>query len=200
MAASVIQVCNRALTKLGSARIVDLLDDSRQARALNAAYEPVRDLVLRTYRWGFALKRALLSASATTPAFGFAYQYVLPSDYLLVDQVGEQMPTVVSDSYVGTEIVDYAIENGRLLTDKAAPLALRYIARIVDPTVWDAHFAEVLACKLAWELCEELTQSDAKRQLAQGEFRNAVAAAIKVNAILRVPTQFADGHWVMSRL
>ena len=200
MASSVIQVCNRALTKLGSARIVDLLDDSRQARALNAAYEPVRDLVLRTFRWGFALKRALLSASATPPAFGFNYQYVLPSDYLLVDQVGEQMPTVGSDSYVGTEIVDYAIENGRLLTDMAAPLALRYVARITDPTVWDAHFAEVLACKLAWELCEELTQSDAKRQLAQGEFRNAVAAAIKVNAILRVPTQFADGNWINSRI
>ena len=200
MATSVTAVCNRALSKLGSARIVDITQDTKQARALSASFDLVRDLVLRSHRWTFALKRTTLAASATAPAFGFSLQYVLPSDFLQIDQVNDQFPLVNRDAYVSSELVDYAIEGNLLLTNFPAPLSLRYIASITDPTLWDVSFAEVLACKLAVELCEELTQSNEKRQMAQQEYRMALSMALRSNAAQRIPMLPPDGEWMNSRL
>jgi len=200
MSASIVSVCNRALSKLGAARIVDLDQDTRQARALSACFDQVRDLVLRSYRWSFALKRVVLSASAETPAFGFGFQYVLPSDFLQIDMVADRFPSAPRQVFVGGETNEYAIEGGMLLTDLEAPLSLRYIARIKDGAQWEANFADVLACKLAWELCEELTQSDSKRQLAMQEYKAAVSMALKANSAQRIPTMQPDGEWMGSRL
>jgi hypothetical protein len=200
MATTQVAVCNRALGKLGSARITDISEDSRQARALNACWDHVRDLVLRSFRWQFALKRAQLAASATAPAFGFKNQFVLPSDFLQVDFVGDYGPTVNLAFYESQESVDYAIEGNMILTDFSAPLNLRYIAQISDPGQWDISFAEVMACKLAMEIAEEITQSSEKRQLAAAEYKAAVLSAMKANAVGRPPVVLPDQKWIIGRL
>ena len=129
MGTSVTAVCNRALTKLGAARITDISEDTRGARALISCFDQVRDHLLRSYRWAFSIKRTSLAASATTPAFGFTYQYVLPSDFLQLDQVNNEFPFVGQDSYISTELVDYAIEGGMLLANFAPPLMFRYCSQ-----------------------------------------------------------------------
>ena len=55
--ASEVDICNRALSKLGAARITSLTEDSVNARACNAMYESVRDAELRAHPWNFAMKR-----------------------------------------------------------------------------------------------------------------------------------------------
>ena len=44
---SATDICNRALSRVGEARITSLTDDSKQARACNSAYAHIRDEVLR---------------------------------------------------------------------------------------------------------------------------------------------------------
>lgn len=198
--ASVIQVANRALTKLGSARITSIDDDVKAARSVKSCFEDLRDDELRAHRWQFAMKRTTLAALSTAPAFGYEYQYQVPSDFLRLDMVDDRFPSVVMDNYIGTEALDWILEGNLILTDIEAPLKLRYIAQITDPNAWDASFREALACRLAAELAEDLTQSNQKRQLAWQEYKEAISKAVRTNAIEKIPVTPPDEAWVVGRL
>jgi hypothetical protein len=198
--ASVIQVANRALTKLGATRIISLDDNNKQARSISNCFEDLRDAELRAHRWQFSIVRTSLAASTTTPAFGFDYQYPLPSDFLRLDMINDQYPDTIMDDYIGSETAEYAIEGNNILTSISAPLKLRYIAQIVDPNQWDALFREALACRIAAEICEDLTQSDTKKQNAWNEWKRAIVEAGRVGAIERPPQMPPDDNLIISRL
>lgn len=197
---SVIQIANRALTKLGSARITSIDDDVKAARSVKSCFEDLRDDELRAYRWQFAMKRTSLAALATAPAFGYLYQYQVPSDFLRIDMCDDRYPSTIMDNYIGTEYLDWILEGNKILTDISAPLKLRYIARIEDPNQWDVNFREALACRIAAELAEDLTQSNQKRQLAWEEYKIAINKAIKSNSIEKLPVMPPDDQWVVGRL
>ena len=198
--ASVIQVANRALTKLGAARIISLDDNNKQARAITDCFEDLRDAELRAHRWSFAIKRDSLAALSDAPAYGFQYQYQLPSDFLRLDQIADQYPDTIMDDYIGTETAEWAIEGDKILTSMVAPLKIRYGAQVTDPNLWDALFREALACRIAAEICEDLTQSDTKKQNAWSEWKRAINEAVKINAIERPPQMPPDDNLILSRL
>lgn len=198
--ASVIQIANRALTKLGAARIISLGDDNKQSRAVLSCFDDLRDDELRSHRWSFAMKRTSLAADSEAPAFGFTYAYTLPADFLRLDLVNDEFPAVVMDNYIGVETNDYTIEGKKILANMAAPLKLRYIARIEDPNQMDVNFREALSCRIAAELAEDLTQSNQKRELAWNEYKQAVSRAVRTNAIEKPPMMQGDNQWIMSRL
>lgn len=198
--ASVIQIANRALTKLGAARIISLGDDNKQSRAVLSCFDDLRDDELRSHRWSFAMRRTSLAADSEAPAFGFTYAYTLPADFLRLDLVNDEFPAVVMDNYIGVETNDYTIEGNKILANMAAPLKLRYIARIEDPNQMDVNFREALSCRIAAELAEDLTQSNQKRELAWNEYKQAVSRAVRTNAIEKPPMMQGDNQWIMSRL
>lgn len=198
--ASVIQVANRALTKLGSARITSLSDDVKAARSISSCFDDLRDDELRTSRWQFAMKRTTLAALSDAPTFGYQYQYALPSDFLRLDMINDEFPAAVMDNYIGAEALDYTIEGNMILTDIAAPLKLRYISRIEDPNQWDVNFREMLASRIAMEICEDLTQSDTKKQSAANDYKRAKSNAIRMGAIEKPPTVPPDNSWIISRI
>ena len=76
------QIANVALTMLGSQRIAILSEDSEPARRVNAVYDILRDELLMEHPWTFAVERTSLAQLSDTPAFGYSYQYQLPSDCL----------------------------------------------------------------------------------------------------------------------
>lgn len=198
--ASVIQIANRALTKLGAARIISLGDDNKQSRAVLSCFDDLRDDELRSHRWSFAMRRTSLAADSEAPDFGFTYAYTLPADFLRLDMVNDEFPAVVMDNYIGVETNDYTIEGNKILANMAAPLKLRYIARIEDPNQMDVNFREALSCRIAAELAEDLTQSNQKRELAWNEYKQAVSRAVRTNAIEKPPMMQGDNQWIMSRL
>lgn len=198
--ASVIQVANRALTKLGSARITSLGDDVKAARSITSCFDDLRDEELRAHRWSFSLKRTSLAALTDVPAFGWDLQYQVPDDFLKLDMVNDQFPGAILENYIGVETIDYVLEGNKILTNINAPLKLRYVARIEDPNQWDVSFREVLACRIAAEICEELTQSNQKRQLAWEEYGQALVRAVRANAIERQPVMVSDEAWVIGRI
>lgn len=198
--ASVIQVANRALTKLGAARIISLDDNNKQARSISNCFEDLRDAELRAHRWQFSIKRSSLAASAEAPAYGFQNQFPLPSDFLRLDMIADQYPDAIMDDYIGTETAEWAIEGNMILTSMSAPLKIRYVAQVTDPNDWDALFREALACRIAAEICEDLTQSNEKRQLAWKERQQAISDAIRIGAIERPPQMPPDDNLILSRL
>lgn len=198
--ASVIQVANRALTKLGAARIISLDDDNKQARAVVSCFEDLRDDELRAHRWQFAMKRTELAALAETPVFGYQYQYALPPDFLRIDMVDDRYPAAVMDNYIDAEYLEWTIEGNVILTDIGAPLKLRYISQVTEPNSWDSNFREALASRIAMEICEELTQSDTKKQSASSDYKRAINQAVRIGAIEKPSVMPPDNQWIISRL
>lgn len=198
--ASVIQVANRALTKLGAARITSLEDDNKQARAIASCFDDLRDDELRAHRWQFAMKRTSLAALSDAPAFGYNYQYAIPTDFLRIDMVDDKYPAAIMDNYISAEYLEWTLEGNVILTDIAAPLKLRYIARISDPSQWDTNFREALASRIAMEICEDLTQSDTKKAGARDDYKRAISQAVRINSIEKPPVMPPDNSWVVSRI
>lgn len=197
--ASLIEICNRALTKLGTARIMSLGDNNEQARALNTMLPLVIASELRAYTWNFSIKRVALAELSNAPSFDYARQFQLPSDCLRVLWAGEVFPGPNLSDFQNGGVVDYEVEGRLILTNLAAPLKLRYVANIEDPGQYDPLFSEALACKLAVELAESMTGSSTMRQMAWDEYRQAIRKALRSDAIEAPSQAIADDTWMLSR-
>jgi len=195
-----VEICNLALTKLGQQRILTMLDNVKAARSLNAIYAMERDSELRAHHWSFALARATLAALTAVPTFGYNHAFQLPSDFLRLIQAGDFSPGGNRVIGVVSDGSDYRIEGPAILTDIPAPLHIRYMRKITDPTLFDPCFVKAFACRLAMELAEDLTQVANKRQLAAAEYKQAIIDAIRANAIELPPDPLPDGSWALSRL
>jgi len=201
MATSETAIVNLALQKLGTAdRITDLTQDHPLARSASVSYAMLRDKELRANPWGFAKKRAVLSPSATAPAFDFSYAFPLPSDYLLL--LSPNVSGTFEES--ARNNVDWTIENhlgvASIMTNDGSTLKIIYIAKITDTAQFDAMFDEALACKLAWHLAEEITQSNTKKAALFQEYRRCIAEARQVNAIEKPPVFSPEDPWLTARL
>jgi hypothetical protein len=198
--ASSVEIVNSALTKLGAKRITSLTDNVKEAREMNALYELRRDFLLRSYNWSFAMTRTSLPALSDAPAWGYAVAYQLPTDCLRVVQVNDlwQIPGM-SDAMGGPDAEPYKIEGRQIVTDFSAPLKLRYVKRVTNTGEFDAAFAESLACDLALNACEAITQSNTKKESAREDFKATIRAAIRANAIELPPEEIPDDSWMASR-
>lgn len=191
---------NRALTKLGVARVTAFEDDSKAGRALTANYDRLRDWLLRAHLWNFAMVRTTLEVSTTEPSWGFSYLYALPDECLRLVQVDEFVVAGQGPDYRAGSDAPYQLEGRSILTDIGSPLKVRYVKRETNAGRFDEAFCEALACKIAMELAEELTQSATKREAAKGDFREAIREARRLDAIENPPEGIADDSWVLGRL
>jgi hypothetical protein len=167
MASSPTDICNLALAHLGESRIESLDEDNVASRACSMHYAFTRDEVLRSHRWNFAVKRAVLSRLEEDPPFGYAAQYELPADCLRVLEVnGSELGDVLCGPYV--------IEGRRLLTDAAA-VNLLFIRRAADVSQFDALFAQALALKLAVALSETIRGTTGKTAELMAAYERTVA-------------------------
>ncbi len=198
--ASQIDIANRALTKLGAARIISLGDDVKSARSVSSMWDIVRDSELRSRNWSFAIKREALAAAVSVPAYGYSFKFPVPSDFLRLIQAGQYLPPVSLTDYRTVDESPWRIEGRFILSNEPGPLYIRYLASITDTSQWDSSFAEAFACRLASELAEDLTQSNVKRELAMKEYDQAISAAVRSNAIELPPEDTGDDSWIMSRL
>lgn len=188
--ASDVSICNRGLQKLGAGRIVSLTENSTNARECAACYEELRDAELRAHTWGFAIKRVQLAADTSAPVFGPANSFTLPADFLRL------LPVDPEDL---TNSEDWRIEGRKLLTNDSAPLNLRYIYQCEDANEMDALFRESLASRIAYELCEKITQSNQKKQAAANDYKRAINEAKRVNAIEKEAEESPEDTWVSVR-
>lgn len=175
--ASVVEVCNGALEKLGADSISSVDESNVRARAVRAAHERVRDVLLRRHPWNFAIKRDQLAASATEPAFGKDNAYPLPSDFLRL---------LPPDPELNSNSLDWQIEshdNGRaILTNDDAPLDVRYIWRVEDPNAMDPLFLELWSTEIALTICKKITGSNTLKESLRADVKTITAEAKKANA------------------
>jgi hypothetical protein len=187
-------ICNYALAKLGDEPILGLTDDSKRAKLMNRIYDQVRDAELRRHRWKFSILRAQIMALVAAPDWGYAYQYPLPSDFLQLIQVNDIYLRPLTKA-----TPPWSVEGGKILTNLTAPLKIRYVAQVVNAGLYDPLFVEILACKLAIEGCETLTQSDTKASRAADQYAFSLKEAKRQDAIENPPDELPWGSWLASR-
>lgn len=179
--ASVVEICNRALQNLGAKRIVSVDDNSVNARACNVAYGPMRISELRKHNWNFAIQRFQLAANPVPPAFGRANSFPLPENFIRLLNPDPVQTISVRDRNVLD--VDWQIEGQQIFTNDQAPLQVRCVCDVTDPNVMDPLFREALSAWMAYELAEEITQSNQKKADALIAYKDIVQQARLINAI-----------------
>ena len=185
--ASAVQICNLALAKIGEEQITSLTDNSKAARRCNLVYEPMRDVVLRSHLWNFAIKRVALATSGDAPAYEYTTKFALPTDFLrLVDT------NLLPES-------EYKVE-GKFILAHASTLSIRYVSQVTDPNEFDWLFIESLAARMAAELAISLTDN---RQLFVDLFnlyQGKIAEARSIDAQERSPDNITADTWLESRV
>jgi hypothetical protein len=109
-----------------------------------------------------------------SPVHGRFYAYVKPRDFLRAAPI---------DPKLSLATLDHLVEGDTIITDDPGPLDLRYVKNIANVTKFDALFDDAIACKVAFETCDEITQSNTKKATLALEYEEAVADARLVNAI-----------------
>jgi hypothetical protein len=200
MAASNVAIANLALTKLGDLRILNLTDNTKPAREVNAVFDMTRDYLQRRFSWRFCIKRANLAADTSTPLWDWSYQYQIPTDCMRILQVGQWYPSPDLSDLISTGGQEYVLEGKYILSNQAGPLKLRYLSRVTDPVQFDAAFDMAFSAYLAYILAEPLTASAEQKQMAYNDYRNSIKDAVIANAIENPPESLADQTWILARL
>lgn len=192
-----IDIANSALSLLGEAPIASFTQEGSPAAArASRTYVAARDELLRSYRWNFAMRRAILAASPTPPAFGFGARFRLPND--LLHFVGIYDPTEPQQNYSTTR-APWRIEGDWLLFD-GTQASIFYVAKQETAENFDPLFANALAFRMAERLAYTVTASvDLVSYLAQGGQR-AIKEARMANAIenaqeVAVASDFEDSRY-----
>ncbi len=186
--ADLVGIANRALSRVGDSRIVSMTAPSKQARAVNDAWEIVRDEVFRAHPWNCISARAQLAALSPVPVFGYEQHYQLPSDCLRVLELVEPFARFT-----------WIIEGRALLTDAGAPIDIRYIVDEENTAVYDPMLVGALVARLAAEISEELTQSNSKTELRWKEYKESLRLAKGVDGQEQSPMPFEEDDWVNAR-
>lgn len=149
--ASVVQICNIALSRVGQSQRIDSLgEQSAAAEQCTLHYELCRDEVLRDFPWPFAEARVVL-ADIGSPPTNWCYRYRYPTDciqarYLVVS--GTEQPR--SDQRIPFKVVH--ADGGRAIVTNQEAAELVYTKRVEDTTYFDPLFTSALAWRLAGEL------------------------------------------------
>lgn len=186
MATSVVDICNNALIRIGSKTITSLSDGDKVANACNALYEQTRDSLLRQHLWNFAMKRVQLASETTAPAFGFSFSYPLPSDFIRVKMIEDQ-------------VLSYKIEQTSLLTD-AEEVKLIYVSRLEDVTKFDPLFTEALILSLALRLSYILIGSNSREAALKDELQRVLFLAKQVDGQEDTPDMLDAGTFLESKI
>ncbi|MEH3248499.1 hypothetical protein POV86_04380 [Enterobacter roggenkampii] len=158
--ASVIEICNRALSNIGNSRSINSLNEaSKEADQCSLHFDACRDAALADFDWNFATKRlALADTNNPPPDWQYAYQY--PTDCVRITEImvpGVRNPTAAMR-------IEYVVGSNEDLTGKLIytdqPKAwLKYVARVTDVNMYDAIFMEALSWRLAAAINMALTGS-----------------------------------------
>ena len=182
---SVVDICNRALIKIGADTITSLDEQTKEARLCNTLYDMIRKELLRSHPWNFAIKRLVLAADLTVPEFGYDWQYPLPTDCLRILHMYDS-------GY------PFKVEGRFLLTDEVQVAAV-YIANITDTEQFDALFVSLLVCRLAVEMGYSITGATFIAQGLKEELAQLRKDAKLFDAQEGSPDELPDGDWLGSR-
>ena len=204
------ELCRQAILRVGTA---EQFGPSSQAMLLaKSLYPQVRDSLLLTGSWTWAMKSTTVIETLPRPEYKWAYRYAIPSDCLRVFRVNDYDYSTgdsaweVSGNFVLTNadsgspawVIDRSYEVGNAVSNNGvvyrcvvaastkqpgvtsgwqsdwdiwlgSAIALEYVRKVTDVTLFDSLFIDLLTASLAAKLAVPLTGDANKAALLAKE-------------------------------
>lgn len=186
MAVSETSICNSALAKVGAERIISLDDSNPRAVLMKEQYEKIRDELLYSHPWNFAIKRQELGLISQEPLYGFPYQFQLPNDCLRVIGTDMEGPSA------------WKVEGRKILCNYST-LNIQYISNSADAQDFSPAFVEALACKIAADVCYSLVQNASLKEVLMRDAQLKIAQARSFDAQESMGDRVYADTWLNSR-
>ena len=200
-------IANMAIDRIGHEPITSFDQGNKAADLISRNYARVRNALLRAHPWNFAIKRATLALSGTTPNHEFDYQHTLPTDCLKVIRTEWEADFTSGAAIYGfpgvhgyaTNSVPYRIE-GRFLLCNETVASIEYVAEITDCAQFDELFIDILAQRLAAEICMSLTDNATLAKGLWDIYQAKLVEARMIDATEGTPRQVVDlSPWLVAR-
>ena len=200
--ASVVDICNLALARLGDNATVVSIDPpegSAQAEHCARFYPLARDSALEMHPWKFAVRRTEL-AQLATDTFNWAFAYALPAGVLRVLAV---LPASDSSDAESQDYIIETISDGtRVVLTNREEATLRYVALVTDTTAFPPLFVDALAWLLAAYLAGPVLKGDAGAAMSKSclqSFTLAIGSARVSDANQRHGAPTHTPTWISGR-
>lgn len=192
---SKIEIINRALLKLGEPP-VSSVNDAAFGRVYDIIYKDVKDLLLSSYPWRFAV--GVRELAMCEEKFGDKFMYRLPADCLLLLKVfgAEKMAL---DEVRAVSSQNYEIANNCVVTGVKGGIRAEYVKIIEDDGMFPLLFREAVAAKMAAELAMRLKHSLTIKQAMETEFFTLIRQAELNNEIMKDVELVPENSWVLVR-
>lgn len=224
---SEVDVCNRALSEIGSRTLISSLSEASPAGVQCALqYNALREQLLRAAPWGFARKTlalttlGTLSAVPPTSPYPWLVKYLYPADclkmrYILPPPIPALNPNVVPDvssvplfspwcapsrqwRYLPAYDDTESPPRKVLLANVLSALGV-YTANVTDPDLWDPLFTNALVMALANKLVIPLSGNVAMKESYFKLADQAVMQARAVDGNEAIPTTDHVVDWIATR-
>lgn len=176
MATSDVDIVNDALTLLGANRIISLDDEATQAKVMKQMFDPSVEAILQSYAWNEALQQVELSPLLSTPTYGFAYQYQLPTDPKCL-----RVLEVYDDSVASGRNTEWKRVGDKLYSDEST-IKMTYIAKI-DAGLFSPLLRQAIAAFLAYNTAFSLLQSNTVQSQMYNLYQQKMREAHIINSL-----------------
>ena len=190
-----VAIYNQALAAVGISKFIQAVNEgSPQANVCNLFWQSCQDQVLEDIEPNFATRYVQLQLS-TKVVYGWKNTYVYPVDCLSAESIAEQ-PSSNAVAIVNSLYWEYKYRdgvqvpfgisedetNGGLVisTDASYPI-LRYIARIINLTLWSASAINALGLLLATKIVAPLAANPKYAETAGKAYEAALSKAVTNN-------------------
>jgi len=127
--------------------------------------------------------------------------YRLPNGFM---KVAPQDPKAGSALFLGAPgglfYSDWELQGDYFTTRDCNAILFRFAADIADPAAFDPMFCEGLGSRIAFEICEPLTQSISKLTSIANEYKVFMSEARLVNGIETGPTEPPEDSYITCRV
>ena len=190
MATSRTELVNKALTLVGANPIVNIDDDTNNARIVNRVYEISLKSILSECQWNFATKRKLLSSvSVTLEWYDTGEVYVYQKPNLCVRIFGTSSPTATWR------------EEGDYIISDTSGLGVRYVFYHNEPSKYPAFFTEAFIDKLCSDIAFMILNSKSTAESFLEKFEKvSLTKALAENAQTGTPVYQKDDAWLNAKL
>lgn len=215
--ASVVQVCNLALGRIGIDQFIeDIEDRNSRAIACKQYINGCRMAVLSDFPWNFATKVVQLArVDVAVPGWAIAYRY--PADCLTLRAIttasGDRFQppplwgaaeaeraTMIQGTARFRVVMDPEMPDARVILTDLEDAFGWYTADVPGPAVWPRLFVEALAWKLAAELAGPLRVEARLRQYAETTYLWSLSQAQAGSLNEEEPDPYPDSASVRVRV
>ena len=186
--ASKTDICNLALSAIGSKRVTAVPGEHERGRLCDLYYDVVRREVLHAHPWGRANKRATIAKDAIDPTSGYDHRYLLPADHIRIIAINKRTTR------------NWEIEDNYIVTHDDSPIDVKYTHDLQDTTKFSPTLVQAISTRLALYLGERLADTSAsKKEELRVTYEQLLRDAKRFDGRERSSHRLADTSWLTAR-